>query len=176
MSFKIMASGSENFHYREHEIVEQGDFELISAINDMGSTKPAKEEMIKAAIGKILPSAPSPPLAIEAVGVLGMTVYALLLAQMMDLLAGRGADDKSVSVGTREANKLWADTVGFSKYSFTPGIEPGVEFLRAIYPILEKTSLNNWSVLMMLSIILGKYDDHLVESGGTPNILIQINK
>lgn len=176
MSFKILATGSGNFHYREQEVVEQEDFELITAIHDMRAVKPETTELIKTAVEKILPSAPAPPSAIDAAGILGVTIFASLLAEVMDLLATRGTSEKSVSVGTREASLLWADTVGFRKYGFTPGTEPGIEFLRAVYPILEKTNLNNWSVLRMLAIILSKYDDHLAASGGTPNILIQINK
>jgi hypothetical protein len=176
MSFKILATGSENFHFSEREVVEQSDFELIGVINDMRKIKPVQDELVKAAVEKILPSAPAPPSALEAVGVLGTTVYACLLSEVMDMLAARGTSDKSVSVSAREASVLWADSVGFRKYGFAPGIEPGIEFMRAIAPILEKTNLSDWSVLMMLSIILSQYDDHLAKVGGTPNILIQINK
>ena len=71
--------------------------------------------------------------------------------------------DGWISLSCSESHVLWPDTKSFARYNFSPGDDPGAEFMKAIGPGLKATSMDNWGVLAALSIVLAKYSNQIGE-------------
>jgi len=82
-----------------------------------------------------------------------------------------GASDGWISVAGSESHLLWPDTKSFARYNFSPGDDPGAEFIKTIAPGLKETSLNTWGVLAALSIVLSKFSSAIGDDA-TPIINI----
>ena len=86
-----------------------------------------------------------------------------------------GASDGWISVSCSESHVLWPDTKSFARYNFSPGDDPGAEFIKTIGPGLKATSMDNWGVLAALSIVLSKYSNQIGEDA-RPMINIMLDR
>ena len=172
MSFRIFAAGSDNFHYEKDGNIDKDTFETIKVLAILQSMEPTKAGAGQAAAEYVLPSAGITDLmeamaAREFLHNLGNAVSFLAMCS--------GASDGWISVSARKSHILWPDTMGIARYNFSPGDDPGSEFIRLIAPPLKTTDMNNWGVLLVLSNVLAKFSQHIGESA-TPMINIQLSK
>jgi len=86
-----------------------------------------------------------------------------------------GASDGWISVSCTKTHTFWPDTRSFARYNFSPGDNPGAEFIRAIGPGLKETDMDNWGVLAALSIVLSKYSGQIGDDA-RPMINIMLDR
>jgi hypothetical protein len=99
-----------------------------------------------------------------------------LLQTSVDLLAMcSSASEGWISVSSTNKHLLWVDTVRFAKYGFSPGTNPGAEFVKAITQSLKDTGLNTWGVLRGLTTVLTKFHSKIGDST-KPAINISLTK
>jgi hypothetical protein len=171
MSFRTFAAGGDDFHFERDNCIDQDFFDGIDIIHKLSTMDPSLRGAGEMAAGEVLPSAPS---AVDAIVRLAEIEFLHNLNNAVSFLAMRaGAGNGWISLSTRQSHLLWPDTVTFSRYDFSPGNNPGAEFIRLIVPKLEETDMNNWGVLRMIGGVLAIYDQR---SSGTPMINIQLSK
>lgn len=191
MSFSTFAFGSPSFHYRRNDNVEGDDFNALQLLATLASMSPGRGELIPGSAvgtagkaigsraiglgGSYLPSADT------AGGAMAFASRAFLemLVNTVSLLAispGAGGDGARILVTSRHHHALWPTTIRFASYDFSPGDDPGTEFVRAIASSLKETSLNNWGVLRSLVLVLSQYSDQIRDTNTTPFISIELDK
>ncbi|MEP6849920.1 MAG: hypothetical protein ABI999_13770 [Acidobacteriota bacterium] len=173
MSFKINANGTKGFHYARAENPDENLFITADIISAMGSVSgPNLKGLGGGGADYVLPSIDGTTRdAISSYAKLGFT-YALTTA-VNRLAAFRSAAQGSIAVSATQS-KLLGDKMGFARYAFSPGIQPGLEFVQIIAPTLETTGLNHYGSLRALTDILNKYYDFLDDEKDRPVILIEI--
>lgn len=173
MSFKINANGTKGFHYARAENPDENLFTAADIISAMGSVSGPNLKGLDGGVADYF----SPSIdgttrdAISSYAKLGFT-YALTTA-VNRLAAFRFAARGSIGVSVTRS-KLLGDKMEFARYTFTPGIQPGLEFVRTIAPTLETTGLNHYGSLRALTDILNKYYAFLDDEKDPPVILIEI--
>ncbi len=190
MSFRVFAAGSIGFHFAKDNNPDMEIFEaavVASALVEGSDPSGKIVEHVGAgaaaavAVGQGVADALLHPVSDHAVYHEALAAHATAeflhcLDDTVTLLAAcSGANDGCISVYSCQSHLLWPDTVGFASYCFSPGDYAGREFFQAIKSSLEKTDMNNYGVLRILSIVLAKYYEHIGESG-TPWINIQLFK
>ncbi|MBX7171688.1 MAG: hypothetical protein K1X72_12080 [Pyrinomonadaceae bacterium] len=172
MSFKIFASGPSDFHYNADKNIEGDDFELTKLLGILNQAKPTVTGVATAIADVKSPS-------------MGVTDFAELLAyrefvhnlkNAVDLLAmNSNVSQGWIFLSVTIKNLIFSDTIKTAKYSFSPGTNPGKEFVSKIYRTLEDTGMNHWGVIRALSTVLSKFANELSDSK-TPAINISITK
>jgi len=174
MSFNVYASGSGGFHFTQDNFPEGDDFEPLKILATLMSMEPTKSGVVDAVRDHYLSRDMT-----DAVSSIASREFLEMFKGSTDSLAMRiGKGSGWIAVSPTEKRALWADTVQFAKYDFTPGDDPGAEFFRAISQSLKKTSLNNWGVLFALTAVLSKFDQQLSASNGSAvtNLTIWLTK
>jgi hypothetical protein len=157
MSFDVFASGSGGFHYQHDSFVDGADFDALKLASELQSMSPTKLGAVDAVRGHYLSKDMT-----DAVSVLAQREFLYTLKESVDLLSIRGsADNAFIAVTARQKHALWPDTLRFAKYGFDPGDSPGTEFIHKIAQSLDDTDLKTWGVLMALTIVLSKFQEHL---------------
>ncbi len=174
MSFNIFASGNalgQPFHYERDDCIDGDDFNIVELISTLQGLTPSAAGVAGAAIEHNLPGdAP------EGMGVVAFLEFLHTLKNIVDCLAM--CDDASngrITVFTKQKHFFSADDLGYGRYYFYPGNDPGTEFIKAIGRSLEATDMNNWGVLRALVIVLTLYSNAVGQSG-KPDIMIQLEK
>lgn len=191
MSFKIFAYGSPSFHFERDNNVEGEEFEALKLLGTLASMGPSRGEFVpgsaKLTAIKVLGSRaidgagsfiPSGDSAGATVG-LATREFLEMLTNTVSLLAmspGAGGDGAKIVVTSRNHHALWPTTTGFASYNFTPGDDPGTEFVRAIAPSLKQTDLNHWGVLRGMVLALAQYSNQIDGTNTTPFVSIELDK
>jgi hypothetical protein len=76
-------------------------------------------------------------------------------------------------VYANQSHLLWVDTARIAVCDFTPGDNPSSELMVKIMPVLTATGMNNFGVLMQMSMALSRYYDR-IGVGGRPMIQVQL--
>jgi hypothetical protein len=169
MSFNVFAAGSSGFHYKKDGFVDADTFEPMKLVSELMTMEPSVAGAVGAAQGHYTPDMTN------LMGTLAAMEFLHLLNDGVCMLAMcSGASDGWISVSSKKSHTLWPDTMGFARYNFQPGDDPGAEFIKAIGPSLKATDLNNWGVLAALSIVLSKYYDKVGDSG-VPMLYINLD-
>ena len=176
MGFKIFASGSTgekagggrgHFHYSKDNCLDKGDFDPPAVLSWLPSTPDA------AGIAeKIIGSPESHMDNVTSAGIMKIAEMELahLVRNAVDMLAMHG--DGEISVYCLQEKWYWADSNSFVKFKLGNSSNPGRDFIKAISPGLVKTELNDFGVLLEISIALSKYDQALP---GSASPLINIS-
>ncbi len=178
MSFSIFASGAangKNFHYYREDCIDGDDFEILDLVSTLTTLEQTIEAVAQATAEKII-SKLLPGSAPDGMGTVAFLEFLHTLKDQIDSLAM--CDDSAngrISVFTKQKHTFWADDLGNGTYYFSPGTDPGTEFVKAIGASLEKTDMNNWGVLRAMVIVLTLYSDAVGQSG-KPMLTIQLEK
>ncbi|MBK7707425.1 MAG: hypothetical protein IPN69_17980 [Acidobacteria bacterium] len=172
MSFNIFAAGSRGFQYTRENYPDDDVFEAASILSALRSGGPTALGVAEGVADYVVPSEGSAIL--DGVQAVAQITFLHTLCGAVDQLAMcSGANRGWISVAPRQTHALWPDTNRFARYDFSPGREPGAEFMRCILPILEATGMANYGVLMAMSLALSGYRSH-IGSSGTPMIQIEL--
>jgi hypothetical protein len=158
VSFNVFASGSGNFHYQKDNFIDGGDFVPIKVVSALMTMEPSASGAVSTYIGYKQPGITD---LMETMAT--MEFLHTLNDAVCFLVMCSGASDGWISVSCSESHLLWPDTKSFAKYGFSPGDDPGAEFIKVIAPGLKQTSMDNWGVLAALSIVLAKYWNQIGE-------------
>jgi|WetSurMetagenome_2_1015567.scaffolds.fasta_scaffold57277_2 hypothetical protein len=186
MSFRIFAAGTPNFNYSRENCADGDLFQAAEAmdtlmsVGPMGNTEEGftvlQTHALGAGVGLAESALPS------AEGNIQTALRASTRAHLGDgvtLLAScNGVRQEAwISVNANRSQLLgaWPDATGFAQYNFFPNYNPGAEFMRVAIPVLERTSMNNWGVLLQMDIALRNYY-LFIHGRGTPRIQIQLFK
>jgi hypothetical protein len=171
MSFRIFASGTNNFHFEQDDCIDGDDIDMVDLISKFQGMEPTWMGAGQVAIDIAQPSAGI----IDLMEAMAMIEFCHMLSNAVCFLAMKGgASDGWIFVSARESHLLWPDTGGNAKYSFYPGDSPGTEFIRKIKPALEEADMANWGVLRMIALVLTRFDAHIPDSA-RPIISIQLS-
>jgi len=170
MSFDVFASGSGGFHYQRDRVPDGDDFDALKLASELQSLSPTKLGAVDAVRGHYLSKDMT-----DAITVIAQKEFLYTLKESVDLLAIRGGSgDGFIAVTSKQKHALWPDTLRFAKYGFDPGDSPGTEFIRAIAQSLDDTNLKTWGVLMGLTLVLSKFQEHLDSRDASVPTMINI--
>lgn len=156
MGFRIFASGSHKFHYKKDNFIDGRDFEPMKIVSILMTMSPTGLGVADAYI-----SHKSKGIT-DLMESLATTEFLHNLNNAVCFLAMcSGSSDGWISVATTEKHTFWPDTKGYEEYRFSPGDNPGAEFIRLIGPSLKETDLNNWGVILALGLVLGRYANRI---------------
>ncbi|HRH42128.1 MAG TPA: hypothetical protein PKY82_10820 [Pyrinomonadaceae bacterium] len=178
MSFSIWASGVANgkpFHYYREDCIDGDDFIIANLINDLQNMSPSSIGLAQAAVEKVIPNFYSGGDSYAMGTLVFLELLGVLKNQIDSLAMCDNAANGRISVFTKQKHTFWADDLGNGTYYFSPGNDPGTEFVKAIGACLEKTDMNNWGVLRAMIIVLTLYSDAVGQSG-KPMLTIQLEK
>lgn len=178
MSFSIFASGNalgQPFHYYRADCIDGDDFVIAELISTLQGMTPSAIGVAQSAAETVIANN-LPGGAAEGMGTIAFLEFLHTLKNIVDCLAM--CDDASngrITVFTKQKHFFSADDLGYGRYYFYPGNDPGTEFIKAIGRSLEATDMNNWGVLRALVIVLTLYSNAVGQSG-KPDIMIQLEK
>lgn len=170
MSFRIFSAGTPRFNYIKDKLPDGETFEAVKVIHAFTTANPTLAGAGGAASDIVLPDVTD-----VMKNIAGMEFAHLLNSAVCGLAMQPAAQSGWISVSATEKRVLWTDTVKFIKYNFSPGDNPGVEFMRKLTPALKDTSMDNFGVLYALATALTKYYYH-IDSNQVPMINIQLTK
>ena len=166
MGFNVFASGTGHLHYQKDNFIDGDTFTPIKVVSALMFMTPTKLGAVDAYIGYKQPGIT------DLMESMATQEFLHLLNDSVCFLAMcSGASDGWISVAGSESHLLWPDTKSFARYNFSPGDDPGAEFIKTIAPGLKETSLNTWGVLAALSIVLSKFSSAIGDDA-TPIINI----
>jgi hypothetical protein len=172
MSFRIHAAGNPRFHYTRDNCVDGDIFEAAAIMSALRSAGPSPIGVASGVADYVVPSDASAMR--EGLGAIAHMTFLHTLRTAVDLLATcNDARDGWISVYANQSHLLWVDTARIAVYDFTPGDNPSSEFMVKIMPVLTATGMNNFGVLMQMSMALSRYYDRIGTSG-RPMIQIQL--
>ena len=170
MSFRIFVAGAPKFNYIKDKLPDGEVFEAVKVIKAFTSADPTLGGAAGAASDIILPDIT------DVYSNIATKEFAHLLNNAVCFLAMQPAADQGwIAVSATETHTFWADTVRFVKYTFTPGDNPGAEFLKKVAPALKDTSMDTWGVLLGMATALTKYNSY-ISSDQIPMVNIQLTK
>lgn len=191
MSFRAFAYGEPSFHYQRNDNVEGEEFNSLQLLALLAGMGPGRGELIPGnaplmvgkavggrAIGVAGSYSPSRDMGSAAMA-LASREFLEMLTNTVSFLAispGAGGDNARILVTARNRHALWPTTIRFASYNFSPGDDPGTEFVRTISPSLKETDLNHWGVLRSLVLILSQYSNWITDTNTTPFISIELDK
>ncbi len=172
MSFKIFAAGTGNFHYNQEKNIEGDDFELTKLLGILNQAKPSV-----AGVATAIADVKSPSLGVtEIIELIAYREFVHNLKNAVDILAmNSNASQGWIFLSITIKNLIMAHTIKTAKYAFSPGTNPGKEFVSKIYKTLEDTGMNHWGVLRALSTVLSSFSTKVSDSE-KPAINISITK
>lgn len=177
MSFNIFASGGSGFHYSFDGFVDGSGFEWIKVVSALSSMSPKVPTVVSVGSDVITAGAdylkPDMSDAVERIANYEMLHNLNNVVSFLAMCTGSANGWISVSC-TNSHGWLWPPTKSFARYNFTPGDSPGAELVRLIGPGLKETKMNNWGVLLALSVVLGKYSNAIGQDA-TPIINIMMD-
>lgn len=174
MSFNIFAAGVRGYQFTRENFPDSGVFEAASVLSALRSGGPSARGVAEGVADYVIPSEGGAEMTgVEAVAQL--TFLHTLCGAVDQLAACSGSSNGWITVAPRQGHTLWPDTSRYSRYDFTPGNDPGREFVARILPALEATDMANYGVLMAMSLALSGYRSH-IGSSGTPMIQIELWK
>ena len=170
MSFRIFVAGAPKFNYIKDKLPDGEVFEAVKVITAFTSADPSLAGAGGAASDIILPDIT------DVYSNIATKEFAHLLNNAVCYLAMQpAASDGWIAVSATEKNTVWADTVRFIKYTFSPGDNPGAEFIKKLAPALADTDMDNWGVLLAIATALTKYSNK-IGPDQVPMVNIQLTK
>ncbi len=169
MSFNIFVAGAGHFHYRRQGCIDGSDFEPMKIVSTLMTMEPT---VVGAANAYIEHRTPGITDLMETMAT--MEFLHLLNDSVSFLAMCSGVSDGWIAVSCSESHMLWPDTRSFARYNFSPGDNPGAEFMRVIGRGLRETSMNHWGVLREMSMVMSRYRDHIGDNG-TPMLNIMMD-
>lgn len=161
MSFRIFASGSDNFHFTRDNCIDQDDIDMVDLISKFQGMEPTWMGALQTGVDVVQPSAG----VIDLMTTMATMEFLHNLSNVVSFLAMKPrASEGWIFVAARESHIMWPDTGGNGKYEFSPGVNPGTEFIKAIGPALKAADMANWGVLRMLAITLARFESHVSDS------------
>jgi len=148
MSFRIFASGTVGFT-RTRNWPDEGDvFEIASAAGRVSAAGGGVSGLVENEAA----SAVTPDSAVQqALTATGMIACAHQLNNQIALAYATLAP-MIVSLTARRSNLIMPDSSGFTTVVLSRGVHnPYQTFIRAVYPVLERTDLNRFTVLCALA-------------------------
>lgn len=170
MSFRIFSAGVPKFNYVKDKLPDGEVFDAVKIIHAFTTADPTLGGAAGAASDIILPDITD-----VMRNIAGMQFAHLLNNAVCYLAMQPTANQGWISVSATEKNTFWADTVRLAKYTFSPGDNPGAEFMKKVTPVLKDTSMDNFGVLFGLATALTKYYNS-IDANQTPMINIQLTK
>lgn len=172
MSFRIHAAGSNGFRYERDNCPDDDVFEAAAVISALSASGPSVGGAVEGAADYLQPSVG----VLDGVSSVATTTMTELLRSTVNFLAiGRNTSRGWISVGSRTASAVWADSTGFARYEFYDDDDPGAEFIRTILPSLRESGFNNYGTFRALAMAISLFDSHR-PSSGPPTLLIQLSK
>jgi hypothetical protein len=170
MSFRIFASGTNDFHFSKDDCIDDSDLDMVDLLGKLQSMEPTWMGAGATAVDIAQPSAGI----IDLMKTMATMEFLHLLSNAVCFLAMKGgAANGWIFVAARETHLLWPDTGGNGKYRFYPGDSPGAEFMKKVGPALKEADMATWGVLRMLALVLARFDNH-ISGSATPMINIQL--
>ncbi len=154
MSFDIFCAGTPKFNYEKKNCLDQSDFDTADLISKFQSLDGTAMGVVATAANIGLPSAGMKD-ASTAYATM-QTVHLLSSAVNFVALEAVGTDGW-IFVMCRQKHWMWPDTCAAAKYSFSPGDNPGTEFIKAVAPALKATGLDNWGVLLQMAKAISQF-------------------
>jgi hypothetical protein len=170
MSFRIFAAGVPKFNYIKDKLPDGEVFEAVKVIHAFTTMDPSFAGAGGASSDIILPDITD-----VVKNIAGMQFAHLLNNAVCCLAMQPAAQSGWISVAATEKNTLWADTVRHVKYNFSPGVNPGAEFMKKVSPALKDTSMDNFGVLFGLASACTKYYNS-IDDKQVPMLNIQLTK
>ena len=170
MSFRIFSAGAPKFNYIKEKLSDGEVFDAVKVIHAFTTADPTLGGAAGIGSDIILPDITD-----VVKNMAGMEFAHLLNNAVCSLAMQPAASSGWISVAATETRTFWTDTVKFFKYTFSPGDDPGAEFMRKLAPALKDTSMDNFGVLLGIAMALTKYYNH-IDSNQTPMINIQLTK
>jgi len=170
MSFRIFAAGVPKFNYIKDKLPDGEVFEAVKVIHAFTSADPSF-----AGAGGVTSDIILPDITDVVKNIAGMQFAHLLNNAVCYLAMQPSASSGWISVAATEKNILWTDTVRHIKYNFTPGDNPGAEFMKKLSPALKDTNMDNFGVLYGIAMAVTKYYN-IIGDQQVPMINIQLTK
>ncbi|MEP7075025.1 MAG: hypothetical protein ABI878_04375 [Acidobacteriota bacterium] len=170
MGFRVFAAGTDHFHYERDGFPDGDTFEPMKVVSTLMTMEPNGFGVAGAAIDHYTPGITDLMESMATIEFLHNLNNAVCFLAMCT-----GASDGWISVSSRHTHALWPDTMGFAHYAFSPGDNPGAEFIRLIAPGLKETGMNNWGTLAALGMVLARYSNQIGEDA-RPIINFQLTK
>jgi hypothetical protein len=168
MAFRIFAAGTKGFHYVRDKVVDGSEFDTVKVVATLMNM-----ELSASGVGGAAMDHQAPGITDLMVSMVTMESLHNLNNAVGFLAMNASSGNGWISVSTRQSNIMWTDTMSLAKYNFNPGNNPGAEFIKKIGPGLNETDMNNFGVLMALSVVIGKYSN-LISDSDTPILNIQL--
>jgi hypothetical protein len=175
MSFRIFATGSKGFRRESDKNMDMDDFKAVDVIASYEA--PEKNAVLRWA-NKTLDKSSSTLADAYRSGVekiAGIEAAHLLKNAVSILATCEGAANGLISIGAKQSRALRSDVFNLQDFKLSDSDDPGVDFFKRIAHLLEQTKLNNFGVLLAMSIVLSQFKTHIGDSG-TPRIVIQLTK
>ncbi len=173
MSFNANASGTRGFRFSSHNNPDENIFtaaDIISAVSSVSG--PNLKGIGEGVADYTLPSIDDTTRsAINSFARIGF--LSALVTAVSRLATIRFGSQGSIGISAHRS-KLLGENIEFARYSFSPGIQPGIEFVQATFPALDETGLNHYGTLRVLAQILNKYYDFIDDEKDKPVLLIEI--
>jgi hypothetical protein len=178
MAFRIFAAGVTSsrttFNYERSRCPDDDVFSAADVASALRASGPGVRGAAEGVADYVVPSDTGAYRA--GVQSIAKITFAQLLDTAVGLLAAKsGASEGWISVAPRLDRLLLPNVSRIARYSFSPGDNPGAEFIRTISPALRDTDMHNWGTLRQLAEALGRYELTL-DGHGTPMIQIQLFK
>jgi len=181
MSFNIFAAGTRGFNYTRNNCADGDLFEAAAVMNALRAAGPSPVGVAEGVMDYTLPSAESQ--ARTGIQAHLHTAFLAHLRQAVELLAmcpqASHGGWIAVSASRQRMAGLWPAATGFARYDFRPNIDPALEFMTLVLPVLASARMNNWGVLREIDIALRRNHTHIFNARtgscrGQPMIQIQL--
>ena len=159
MGFNVFASGVGKFHYSKDNCIDLIDFDPPTLLALVPSS-PSWGGVAKTLLGT--PESQLQSATVKAWSKMGEIVFVHNITDGIELLSMSGSG--KITLRCDEENLLLPNTSGFVIFDFAASSNPGSDFIKAIAPVLKKTGLNNFGVLLQISIVLSKFQSSLPSS------------
>ncbi len=173
MSFNVWASGSGNFNFVKKNAENGSSFDLIKAISALQSL----DFQSKAHLGITGAGA---GIDIAAPGITDLIIAhaerEMLhnISNAVCLLTMNGGSGGWISINAIEHNTFFPDVARSASYYFSPGHSPGSEFISKIRTCMDDTGLATFGALLVLSVILTRFANH-IDPGTEPKLSINLD-
>lgn len=173
MAFDVWASGSSKFNFVKKNAENGSSFELAKAISALQSL----DFQSKAHFGI---SAAGAAIDIVQPGIADLMIAhaerEMLhnISNAICILMMNGSSGGWISVNAVEHNTFFPDVARSATYSFSPGDSPGAEFISRIRTPLEDTGLATFGALLVLSVVLTRFANH-IDPGTEPKLSISLD-